>query len=722
MKKLALSIISIVVVLFIVLTLPTSSVWAATYFLRADGTAANKAAATLGASASTAMSVATHNSQTFIPGDIIYLSDKGGTYKLVGIAGSAVGIVAPSSGDDGYPIVYKNVPGETPVIDTSYDISAGRIAGGYGSDGWTEIRTGVYQSNGYCFGRVLWEDGVALQRATSSANVGVDGSWYYQSGSGYVVYAPSSGTPTDHSVKTIWYTTANWDPYGFDLRNRSNIEVSGLTCNYCTIGHGNNTATSPASLMKNIKIHDNIFNYSPWAIWSNLKNNGVEQDVEIYNNTINYCNGGISAWCDGSSTTGATQHPLRHNIHNNTINYHYSIDSTHDWGYALGAGGSGIDHEAISFQDGVDCTVADNLISESDSITQPAIPTRAIFFYMTDSYTKTSGNKVLRNRMQGRYYPAVYIAGTPDATFGGFENNTFACNVLQCSNITKPYMAFWFYTDTFNNTATGMNYWCNNTINYANGAGGEGKQALFMRYEDPGYWTFKNNIIVAPAAVNTYSNGTTKNIFDHNNYYNTESNPFTYYTTPKTFTQWQELSANFDNVGSSSGTNPMLRSTDSALTTLSPTWCINGGTPIEGVTVISGVGQLGIDGKAFDPANPAMGAYAQPANDNPSNTTGTTGTTSTGNYTISPTSQSFSAAGGTGSIKISGDAVSPWLPTSNVPWIIITAPQSQVIGIGTVTYQVQPMTSGKNRNGTITVAGFQFAVNQQAAVNQRAKK
>ena len=69
MKKLALSIISIVVVLFIqVLTLPTTSVWAATYYLRADGTAANKAAATSGASASTAMSVTTHNAETFEAG------------------------------------------------------------------------------------------------------------------------------------------------------------------------------------------------------------------------------------------------------------------------------------------------------------------------------------------------------------------------------------------------------------------------------------------------------------------------------------------------------------------------------------------------------------------------------------------------------------------------------------------------------------------------------
>ena len=114
MKKLTLSIISIVVFLFIqVLILQTTSVWAATYYLRADGTAAKKAAATSGASASTAMSVATQNSETFEAGDHIRLCDTGGTFKK--------SIIAPSSGGDGHPIVYEAAPGQHPVIDLSMD-------------------------------------------------------------------------------------------------------------------------------------------------------------------------------------------------------------------------------------------------------------------------------------------------------------------------------------------------------------------------------------------------------------------------------------------------------------------------------------------------------------------------------------------------------------------------------------------------------------------------
>ena len=57
-----------------------------------------------------------------------------------------------------------------------------------------------------------------------------------------------------------------------------------------------------------------------------------------------------------------TQHPLRHNVHNNTINNLYSIDATmigvmpfRSYYYT--------DHEGISFQDPMDCTISDNVIT-----------------------------------------------------------------------------------------------------------------------------------------------------------------------------------------------------------------------------------------------------------------------------------------------------------------------------------------------------------------------
>ena len=74
----------------------------ATYYVRADGTAANKAAAT-GPSTNPAlcMSMATHNSSVFSPGDIILISGKGGAYS--------VRLATPSSGASGNPIIRRGL-------------------------------------------------------------------------------------------------------------------------------------------------------------------------------------------------------------------------------------------------------------------------------------------------------------------------------------------------------------------------------------------------------------------------------------------------------------------------------------------------------------------------------------------------------------------------------------------------------------------------------------
>lgn len=70
----------LVLILFLVLL--ASLAWAATYYVRDDGTAANKVAAsgpcgTVG----NCMSIATHNGETFSGDDVIVLCDDGGVYR-----------------------------------------------------------------------------------------------------------------------------------------------------------------------------------------------------------------------------------------------------------------------------------------------------------------------------------------------------------------------------------------------------------------------------------------------------------------------------------------------------------------------------------------------------------------------------------------------------------------------------------------------------------------
>lgn len=82
-------------------------------------------------------------------------------------------------------------------------------------------------------------------------------------------------------------------------------------------------------------------------------------------------------------------------------------------------------------------------------------------------------------------------------------------------------------------------------------------------------------------------------------------------------------------------------------------------------------------------------------------------------YSINPTSQSFPAVGGTGSVSVTAGTGCTWTAVSNNPWIIVNSGSSGT-GNGTVTYTVlaNPFTSPDV--GTITIAGQTFTVNQAA--------
>jgi hypothetical protein len=81
-------------------------------------------------------------------------------------------------------------------------------------------------------------------------------------------------------------------------------------------------------------------------------------------------------------------------------------------------------------------------------------------------------------------------------------------------------------------------------------------------------------------------------------------------------------------------------------------------------------------------------------------------------YAISPTSQSFSADGGTGSVSVTAQSGCAWTALSNVSYItIISASGSN--GNGTVDYAVSANTSTSQRMGTMTIASKTFTVTQE---------
>ena len=81
-------------------------------------------------------------------------------------------------------------------------------------------------------------------------------------------------------------------------------------------------------------------------------------------------------------------------------------------------------------------------------------------------------------------------------------------------------------------------------------------------------------------------------------------------------------------------------------------------------------------------------------------------------YSLSPSSQQVTSAGGSGSFVVSTGAACAWTATATVAWISVTSAPSGV-GAGTVQFTAAA-NSGGARTGTITVAGQAFTVSQDA--------
>jgi hypothetical protein len=84
---------------------------------------------------------------------------------------------------------------------------------------------------------------------------------------------------------------------------------------------------------------------------------------------------------------------------------------------------------------------------------------------------------------------------------------------------------------------------------------------------------------------------------------------------------------------------------------------------------------------------------------------------STCTYSISPISQSFSAAGGTGSVNVTTQSTCPRTASSGASWVTITSGGSGT-GSGTVQYSVAANTSASSRTASSTIAGNIFNVTQ----------
>jgi hypothetical protein len=513
------------------LVLWVSPIWATTYYMRADGNASKKSSATSCSSASTAMSVSTHNSQTFSPGDVIFLCSNGGDFKS--------SIIVPSSGSTANAITYTNAAGQKPTIDLSVNV---------GSSGWTHVGNGVYKKSGS--GRILWEDSIPLRAASSNACT--DGNWHYTISSNVLYYKPTTGTPASHIVEALWFPT-----YGIDLRNRSNITIAGLNFNRCgyAICHGQNKS-SPVSPIQNIIIRDNTITRTFWGIWSELFSNGIESNVSIYNNQLSYVNSGISAWTGSDNTPGHSQHHTGYLITKNQILHLDSLTDSVMWTDALLKAYYFTDHEGISFQDVQNSTVSFNIITNTFNrdFTSDVHWNRAIYFYLTNGVAKTSGNIVEYNYISGHYFPAMYVSAAVGNA--GFDNNIFRYNILNYTGTDSNHSSFSVNFYQGSNPANGTNYFVNNTIfNATAGLAIEtNAHNKGSGYGSVGAWIFRNNIIHSRSCANINSEYS-QLTFDHNIYNISVKWSWNLNARGLTFTDWR--SKGFDREGSMAA-DPLL--------------------------------------------------------------------------------------------------------------------------------------------------------------------
>jgi C1A family cysteine protease len=83
-------------------------------------------------------------------------------------------------------------------------------------------------------------------------------------------------------------------------------------------------------------------------------------------------------------------------------------------------------------------------------------------------------------------------------------------------------------------------------------------------------------------------------------------------------------------------------------------------------------------------------------------------------YSISPTSKTFKAAGGSAAVSVSSQSGCSWTATSGPSWVSITSGASGD-GNGTVSYTVQPNPDPTARSATLNIAGMAYKVSQQGA-------
>ena len=275
-----------------------------TYYMRADGTAANKAAATSDSSASTSMSVAKHDSESFSPLDTIVVSDLGGVYRAT---------LYPKSGSVLGDLTYQKNVGGSPSFN-----GANLVTGWTNSSGniWiATLATEPYQ---------VWVDGTFGDRKTSTTLTN-DYDWFWDDPTNTLYLYDSAGDPDNRTTPGIEACARNVACYFGD---KSYITLDGLTLEK-TYSYGINSNGSGHITVKNCTLQ---WNWLDGCLWSSSGTNQsfsniiIEDCISRYNAAV-----GLSFTL---SHTQSSNHIVRRNKCYENGRYQYAAsywDYNHQW-------------------------------------------------------------------------------------------------------------------------------------------------------------------------------------------------------------------------------------------------------------------------------------------------------------------------------------------------------------------------------------------------------
>ena len=232
--------------------------WGADYYVRADGTAVNKAAATSPSAASTSMSATVFNNETFAAGDFIYFSALGGDYTTVETLNSvSAALHIPSSGSSGSIITYSGITGDEPTIDL----------------------TGA--ASGHCID-VLSADYAVIQ----NFQIKGDGS------NGAFVIRGTTGTAGDgynvtvRDVDVLSNTTGVTGGDGFDLNDTAEVLFYDITATDCKSSDGGSDQAISFHISAKGKVYGATFSDCNYAYVGTGATEAYFEDITVSGMTL----------------------------------------------------------------------------------------------------------------------------------------------------------------------------------------------------------------------------------------------------------------------------------------------------------------------------------------------------------------------------------------------------------------------------------------------------